>query len=250
MTALVKELMSTLVRTERDVRRLLGVEPVAVMPLVDRARSIGDEVPLGELSAEYHRALLYISLWIERSCGPGALPVVVIASSQHGDGKTTLATNLAQLQAKRRRRTLLISCSERWDEASTPQVAPLDEASHTERAPYADAQPMDQSFRGYADVRLHTDLSGGEEVAQLEQMLAGARQSYDCVILDAAALGDAVEMHELFKFGDCVLFIVRSGVSTQATAQASLLPIGKYTSVPIGIVLNMIGCKSKPVRHE
>jgi capsular exopolysaccharide synthesis family protein len=176
---------------------------------------------------------------------------LLVTSAQPGDGKTTIAVNLALSLARMGRKVLLVDADMRRPAAHRAFGLPLDRGLgdylcgdegwatllHREAAP-----GLDQLLAG---VRRHgpTELLASDRAPAL---LKEARRVYDFVILDCPALAiNAADTRILSTLVDGVVMVVRSGTTPRALVGSLLRQVPNI----VGVVLNNVDAWNFPAYY-
>lgn len=181
--------------------------------------------------------------------GNGKAVVIMVTSSTANEGKSTVALSLARAFALARRSVVIIDCDLRKPtihkmlglNPSTSLIdylkddqAALDLSAITEKDVASEARvivgarpsdvPTDQLITGRAFAR----------------MLSKVRETYDIVILDTPPVGPVVDGLYLAQAVDFILFILRSGTTSQTEAKMALASLkgAKAPDTELQAVLN------------
>lgn len=187
-----------------------------------------------------------------RSEMAGPSHVVVVASSVPGEGKSTVAINLAHSFAKSGLTTLLIDADVR-----KPSVAPSPDAGGGGlvqllsgqdancRAIYVDAAsglqvlPMGR----VDDVAAASELLSGE---RMNALLDRLRSKFQVILVDAPPLLPFVDTRSLVSFADSAVLVVEWGRTEVEGVAAALATLGPNARKVAGILLNKVDARSYP----
>jgi capsular exopolysaccharide synthesis family protein len=230
-----------------DVVNDVGLPVVGQVPVVSpRALAVRGEGVRSRTAARrahLHEAVDALRTLLLRGPSAGAR-VIMITSAGGGEGKTTLAAQLAASLARAWRKTLLLDANLRQPAVHAGHGVHLEpglaEVLRGE-CELADAiQPT-------AESRLSVLAAGHAEahvIGALAQEAAGAlfaqlKQQYDFVVLDAAPVLTVADALILSQYADRVLLAVRCGVSrvpalAAACQRLALLGAPLYGAVVIG----------------
>lgn len=270
--AIGRDMVSTKIRSRADAERAASGLPVlgaippllpAVGPSEQGRRGIRVRVPAivrrtpvlpgvetlitrtdpWNAGSEAYRALL-----ANLSRLPGERPRVILITSAHGgDGKSTVAANLAVTMAQIGARALLMDADLRHPRqhslfglAQAPGFADLLSRSST----------FDEVVRELesesAGVPLHVMTAGtrpGNPGALLQservaELLSAARTRYDYVLLDAPALDLAADALLVGAAADTALLVARSGATERSALEQAAVSLRRVGISVAGLVLN------------
>ena len=210
---------------------------------------------LGRQSCAYSEGLrsLRTSILLSRAGAPPQ--VILVTSSLAGEGKSTLAANLATVFAQNGARTLLVDADLRKP------------ALHR----YAQDYQSDQSFAGLASalasaatVPVHRPvatlpnlamLCGSERPPFPSELLGSPRMhalvqewraSYDVIILDSPPVLPVTDALLLARHSDAALLVARCGVTSRPALRQTLRTLSPAGSahIPVGVVMNAVSRSS------
>lgn len=185
------------------------------------------------------------------------LGVVGIVSSLPGEGKTTLAANLAFLMGKTGSRVLLLDADLRRPMLSR-SLAPnasvglmevltgeIDLAAAVVKDARTGVEFLPAVTRGSVDFAAELLSSGS-----MQRMLDGARDHYDYVVLDFAPLLAVVDAKSASHLVDCFIMAVKWGSTTSDIVSSALNTSEVVRSRTIGAVLNNADPTELQRRHK
>jgi capsular exopolysaccharide synthesis family protein len=266
--AFVKEGMDDRIHTTQDMRHWTGLRSVAAIPelsapslgmlLLPRARNGNGSVPAGRLRMERpnspeSEALngLRTSLLFSRMDNPPR--VLLVTSPLPGEGKTTVATNLAVALAKRAT-TCLVDADLRRPGTlaifNLPNLAPgkglahllrgvatLEEALHPVSS--VDRLSILPSWRSEEDA---AELLNPTKVAELIALL---RQRFEFVVLDTPPILPYADGRVLSALVDGVVLVGRATVTPGSAMLRTLELLAEVHSAPVlTVVLNAADFRS------
>lgn len=194
-------------------------------------------------SSAYAEALFRLKTAI---MGGGRQPqVVMIASACSGDGKSTLAVNLASYGAKAGLNVLLVDGNLR-DRALAPLVAAIKKGPvTTSNGNGSIEQSIIRTTRDFS----FCDAAGGRPAPLPMERLADAdftaflsrmRQKYDLIIVDTPALLEFVDAQAVAPAADMLLMVTDWGRTGQKDATAALKLLNGAMPRKLGIVMNRV----------
>ncbi len=209
------------IRSESELRSLLNVPCLGTLPLCkkkQRRKSESSEINIlyDRNRGEYVEAMRLIRTRLERQMTDKK--VLMVTSSIAGEGKSTVAANLAISMAGKGKRVILVDCDLRSPSVSRifglkkkfPGLVPLLRG----RCSLDDAV-MNVEYNGKSTTL--TLLPGGEKETRLVEILSSdamralidkLRDQYDVVILDTPPSAILVDAMILVNYVDAVAYVV------------------------------------------
>ncbi len=189
---------------------------------------------------------------------PGsALPrVVLVTSSLPGEGRTTVAVNLAASLAQSGVKVLLVDADLR-----RPMLHFYAQQSLPQGLATALSGPEDVPVQILSPSLPKLDILCGSEIPPLPSELIGSprfselverwREEYEAVIFDSPAVLPATDAVLIGRHADAVLLVARSRKTPQQAFRRGLeaLRQGSSRTVPIGIVMNDVPIDSSGFRE-
>jgi Mrp family chromosome partitioning ATPase len=227
---------------ETPLRQQLPQERVREV-LLDPLRIDPHLIALSDLNPQAARyfdqvAVSLISISYKRLCKR-----VLIASAQHGEGRTSVALNLAGALARARQRVLLVDC-----DLVNPSVlrllgidAPLDlsEAVQRRLGPNSAALRVQPAAFNLLPTREKIQHSA-ELLAspRFHELLQLCEPDYDFILFDSSPLLESSDANLLASLTDATMLVIRPGVTTtQQMAKA----VSLFNERDIcGVVLNRV----------
>jgi capsular exopolysaccharide synthesis family protein len=242
----VTEHVDDRIQSPREVEGFLGLEVLAVVPRLSGGQAAGEgpvlldeAAPLPELEA--FRTLR--SELVTRLEGLSGGRVVAVLSPNAGEGKSTVAANLARVLAMEGRRVLVLDADLRRPSqrrliggSEGPGLeevlrggAAFEEAAQASRLAGVDVLGAREGTRGAAE------LAGA---AAFEGVLKAARGRYDWVLVDSAPVNEVSEAALVARRADGVVLVVRQGRTGRGAAQAARKRLAGMGVPVLGGVLN------------
>ena len=292
--ALVRDTLSTGFRKAEDIEITFGLSPLASVPLVESPRRWRSHVAplLGDLRALHQRVELsgpadgdrhdrngaatrrLAGLALEEPDSPFAesirsllfslrhaaperdMTIVLVTSALPGEGKSTVAVNLARMAAAAHERTLLIDGDLRRPNLATAFDIPNSTG-------LADLLTQERDLTGtlHRDARTGlcvmagtTRLSGAEAMSLLSsqemgKVLAVVRRHFDLVVLDAPPL-TVTDSRALIELVDGVVMVVASEDTSRDAVATALRESPGIEEKLIGVVLNKAAGEFDHRYHE
>jgi capsular exopolysaccharide synthesis family protein len=248
--ALLVEMLNDLVRTPSDVRRFLRIPLLGVIPDAYEDRAVDDvalcdvvqEAPDSLLGESYRRCRTHLEL----SAGQ-PFKTVLITSGQAGDGKTSMACNLAAAFAAKYERVLLIDGNLRQPSLhiafSSEQDDDRGQVGLTSFLAGECTYP--QAIRPSRTAGLDL-MVAGPVVPNPAELLAGPRmkeliehavQEYDRVILDSPPVLLVSDAKILAKLADASLLVLNAATTKRGAAERTIFELEEVGANLVGCVL-------------
>jgi succinoglycan biosynthesis transport protein ExoP len=274
------ELRDSSLHSPEEVEMFLGIPLLAVLPEMERrARSVPDAglegklpsatasdgtrtermaAPLAVLdgrSRAFGEGLRSLRTSLLLSRGGAPPQVILVTSSLAGEGKTTLAANLATVFAQNGARTLLVDADLRKpalhryareyrnDEAFAGLASALSgTASVPVHRPVA-ALPNLAMLCGIERPPFPSELLGSPRMHALVQEW---RACYDVIILDSPPVLPVTDASLLARNSDAALLVARCGSTPRQALRRTLRALSQENCahVPVGVVMNAVSRSS------
>lgn len=240
--AVARELLDTSVTTSEDVAAVTGAPILGNIFSDDAAKLEPLEVlqqatPWAEAFRVLRTNMQYVEVDEDQK-------VIVVSSSLPGEGKSTVAVNLAITLSLANERVALIECDLR-----RPLIADrlgLDSAVGTTSVLIGKISLQD-ALQAYGDSGLQVLACGPippnpSELLQshaMEKMLADLRADFDVVILDAPPLLPVTDAALLATQADGAVVITRHGQTTRDQLSHAIDRLDSVDAKVLGVVMNM-----------
>lgn len=251
--AFVREGMDKKVRTVYDVRECTGLSAISVVPVIgatkgifrsEHALDIAHTFLLDRPTSPESEALLGLCTTLRLSWRDRPPRVLLIASPFTGDGKTTLAVNLAIAVARRGRTCLMDGdlrkagigqvfglSSERGLHDAIAGSASLDDVL----VPVPNAENLTVLPAGSGPTH-PSDLLCSENIGTV---LSRLRERFEYIVVDSPPLLPFADARALAPLADGIVLVGRAGSTTRDALMRSIELLAEVNSAPvIGVVLN------------
>jgi len=249
--ALLLELLDDRVRTAADAERVTGWTVIASLP--NRPRDRGLVVPRLERLLSDTFTLLRTRLVFSRSTAP--ISSVVVTSALPGEGKTTVAVNLAMALATGGKRTLLIDADLRNpmiqerlglpnDDGLASWLRPEDERGGRALpiVPMPDVPNLFVLTSGPVPVDPMELLGSARMERLIESLLPGERGSgaVDFVVMDTPAIDQFADASVLAAYSSGTLLVVNARRSREGKLLRAAGVLRQARARVVGIVMNQV----------
>ena len=253
----------TRVRTREDAEQWFGLPVITELPYRGRRDRKAHPLPAltdpSSMSAEALRSLRLAvdqsSIWRLDHTAPtsngtvgsatavanGSRRTILVTSSLTGEGKTTVAANLAATFAAAGKRVLVIDCDFR--RPSLSQLMAVEDGPGLREVASPSSEALDELRCATAIPEVELIRSGRPGIAPVwflsdaSPLLAWAREQADVVILDAGPMLATNETAALMPFVDVTLLVSRSGRISRDHARRTTEQLARLSARVAGIVM-------------
>ena len=255
--AFVLELADDKVRTPRTVSRYLNIPLLGVVPdaSVDRdARRVDlcrvvSQAPYSLISESYRQCRTNLKL-----SGSGeSLKTLLVTSGSPGDGKTSVAVNLATAFVAENKKVLLIDANFR--QPTSEKLFPKSDAGRLDDEGLSVGFGLSSVLVGQCSAQQAIRSSGIEGLdiidagllppnpaellgsARMEEMLKQQRDNYDYIVLDSPPVLLISDAKVLAKRVDATVVVLNAAATRRGTAQRTIRELEDVDANVIGCVL-------------
>ncbi len=251
--AFLVETLNDLVRTPSDVRRHLRLPLLGVIPDADEDRAVDDvdlchvveKAPYSLLGESYRRCRTNLDL-----SGAAAGKMLLVSSGSPGDGKTSVACNLATAFVAKHERVLLIDANLRLP--SLHRAFPRQDAGDAEKKHRGGLTGLltgqctikeaiePSGIRGLDLIYAGPPTSSPAELlacVQMKQLLEAMAKSYDRVVIDSPPVLLVSDVKVLARLVDATLLVFNAARTKRGAAQRTIFELQDVGARVIGGVL-------------
>jgi capsular exopolysaccharide synthesis family protein len=250
--AFLIELLNDLVRTPRDVSRYLHIPLLGVIPDAEEDEQVRDidlchvvrQAPYSIISESYRRLRTNLKL-----SGPAdSLKVLLVGSGMAGDGRTSVAVNLATTFVAENKKVLLIDANF-WQPALYT-IFPK-EAGEAKQAEFG-LSTLLVGRSGYQEVIRPSGVEGLSIIdsgplpsnpaellggAQMKQLIEQQRGNYDYIIIDGPPILLVSVAKILAKLVDGTVLVFNAAATRRGAAQRTISELREVDAAVVGCVL-------------
>lgn len=245
-----RDIVKRAIDTPSVVEQIAGTQCLGVLPAIPGRT--GEGVPIDTMRyatvapfTRFAETLRNVKVSVDLARLTQDMKVIGITSALPGEGKSTIAANLAYLTASSGHRTLLIDADLR-----TPSLSKRIAKGAT--GGLLDVLSKKQNFTEVVRVDEETGLhvlpcvsqfrisnaSGFLTSPEMENLLSSARKAYDYVFIDFAPIGPVVDVKASSRMVDGYVFVVEWGKTSREGLSEALASAAPVTDRMIGVVLN------------
>lgn len=241
LCALLLERPGRTIRSSREVQPLLTARSLGVIPKLESRTALLTQVIDGPQS-QFTESIRSVLFRFMAPGNPGR--IVLVASAQAGEGRTSLATALARLAALSGRRAIIIDCDLRrpaLHDAFGVKTGPgltdvLRNRSDLSEAIRRDTlTPLDYITAGEIAPHAATLLC----LPEMADLLAKLRTEYDLLVLDSPPSATVVDTSLVAQLADECLFVVSWNQTPWRLAREQMDELSQHCSLA-GVVLNQV----------
>ena len=253
--ALALELLNDLVRTPRDVTRFLHIPLLSVVPDAaedEQVRNIDlchvvRQAPYSIISESYRRCRTNIKL----SGAAAPVRALLVSSGAAGDGKTSVAVNLAAAFVAENRKVLLIDANFRRPSLQTIFPKPAVEGQQGEQSKFG----LSNLLLGQCGYQEAIRSGGIEDLdiidsgpipanpaellgtLRMEELIKEQRKNYDYVIVDGPPVLLVSDAKVLAKIVDGTVLVFNAAATRRGAAQRTIRELQAVNATIVGCVL-------------
>ena len=247
------ELLNDLVRTPRDVGRYLHIPLLGVIPDEAEDEQVRDvdlclavrQAPYSIISESYRRFRANLKL-----SGPGeSSKVLLISSGVAGDGKTSVAVNLAMTFIAESKKVLLIDAN--FWQPGLHTLFPKTQDESDKQSARGLSNILSGQY-GYEEVIRSSGIEGLDVIdsgplpsnlaellggPQMKQLIEQQRQSYDYVIVDGPPVLLVSDTKVLARLVDGTVLVFNAGTTRRGAALRTIGELRQVNATIVGCVL-------------
>ncbi|MEL7407535.1 MAG: polysaccharide biosynthesis tyrosine autokinase, partial [Cyanobacteria bacterium J06558_2] len=244
LTAIMLEMQDRSLKTIPEIKQKFAYQLLGIVPLDSLQGSEGGIIVQREpdsFSSEIYRMIQTNLKFLAVKRQP---KVILMTSSVPGEGKSTVAANLAAAIAQLGKKVLLIDGDLRkasqhhlWQLSN--QAGVKDIVAHKTPLSQVISRPMKQ-----LDVLTSGTIAPNPlallDSLEIAELVATARKEYELVIIDAPPLAVTADVLTLSKLADGIVFVSRPGIVESESADLALETIenANLSSKVLGLVIN------------
>jgi receptor protein-tyrosine kinase len=247
--ALLRSRLDNTVKTAEDVDQVAGVGVIGTVPEDPRLAEDHLVTRLAEQSvtAEAYRAIRTNLQFLDVDHPPRA---IVISSAIPGEGKSTLAVNLATVLAQSGNRVMLLEADLRRPRV-TRYMGLVGGAGLTNVL--AGSADLDEVVQPWGDGKLNILAAGpmppnpSEMLgsAQMRALLAEVRETHDFVVIDAPPLLPVTDAAVLAVLSDGCVLSTRFGRTRREELAEAAAALARIDARLLGVVLNRVSAAAR-----
>ena len=248
--ALTRERLNNTVRDERDIEKVVSARPLGSIPH-DKTLRAGLTIDFG-VPAIAAGAFRHLSNALSVAYSDRSPATILVTSPREGEGKSTVALNLAAAFAGSGRTVVLVDAdlgnpvaARRTGNGEVPGLA---DVIHSEVAPLPLSAMALDSLKVIGAGRMpDKDPAGLLASSACGKFFKQLSETFEYVIVDSPSLLDGTKAEAVACWADGVLLVAGRGKSKLSDCYASVTQLSDIGAELVGVVLNDVG---PPTIHE
>jgi succinoglycan biosynthesis transport protein ExoP len=256
-TVIAQEALCDRFRWPADVRDHAGLPCLGELPRVSVSKHPGIDqgfaaqapllrIAISDPFSPYAKTVRDVKLSIDLTKTPGECVTIGILSTRPGEGKTTLAANLALLTARTGRRTLLID-GDLHSFRLTTTLAPAAQSGLLQALAHPGASAPFCTLDSVTGLSFLPAVASGRiynsaEILRSRSMartLEAARAEFDYVFVDLPALQSDIDARAAAALFDGFVYVIECGVTSRRAVREALAELAPARQRIVGAVLSM-----------
>ncbi len=236
VVSFARELHDPVIRSAKDLEVAVGKPVIAVVPsekqLISKRRRLTRSrvgMDSAQQSLPFIQSILDIKRVVDQTNNSRNATVIALFSVEKGDGKTTLATNLANCNNVEGQRTLLIDCdfsdlshTKKKTPRETDSIVVIAGEPLSLCAPRSKQGSQSYDFCAASALKDLNAYNAGMNIPKLSSLLVTLREQYDRIIIDTTALSESSSAWAVLDAADLAIMIVKSNSTTYAEALSAI----------------------------
>jgi len=252
LLAFLRDHLDSTFKSREDVEEKLNLPVLGVLQklrLRRRDRTVPERYALAEPLSQFSEAINDVRTAILFSNVDRPPKVVLVTSAGAGEGKTTLASNLA-LSFRQRGRTLLLDADLRKGRlqalSNSGEAQGLTDVVSGECS-LAQALQPDPEAENLSVITAGTSPPNPLEIVSSKKFakcLEALRGSFDYIVVDASPLLPVSDSVVVARAADCVVLALEADRTTHAMAEDAVKRLMAARIAPVGVVLQQVDARS------
>jgi capsular exopolysaccharide synthesis family protein len=242
--AFLYEYLDNTIKSDDEAERLYGVPVLGHIPFVKLEKGVEQHLAIvekpGSPAAESFRVLRNSLDFINFEHN---MKTLMVTSAAPGEGKSTVAANLAASLAQAGAKVAMVSCDFRRPTTegffSVPNVLGLSDVLLGRNSMKAALQrPGDEQLLVLTSGKMPPNPSELLGSAKMQELIESLEEWADWVIIDTPPLLAVSDGAAVARWADGVLLVSRGGVSTRESAQKGVEMLANVGANVIGVVIS------------
>ena len=234
---------------EEDFKKMLNIDCICAIPQIvfkRRSKEVKNDISIynKKISQTFLEAIRVLRARIEKDAKKNDLKVFLVTSAAPGEGKSTIAANIAMALAMRESKVVLVDCdlrnpSVREHVSMKEEYVGLYEYLE-KKADLKDILQWNEEYKMYV-------VPGGQPVANASELLDSPRMRKlleelkdfaEYIILDTAPVGILTDTAVLAEAADAALFVVKQDYANRSAIVEAIGQLAESKIYIAGCILN------------
>ena len=238
------------IHEEEDFKKMLNIDCICAIPqIVFKKRGNAEfrkdiSIYNKKISQTFLEAVRVLRARIEKDAKKNDLKVFLVTSAAPGEGKSTIAANIAMALAMRESKVVLVDCDLRnpsvRERLDMPEDGPGLYEYLTKKAPLRDILLWNDTYKMYV-VPGGEAISNGSELIdspRMHKLLSELKDKAEYVILDTAPVGILTDTAVLAEAADAALFVVKQDYANRSSILEGIGQLAESKIYISGCILN------------
>ncbi|NLX36722.1 MAG: polysaccharide biosynthesis tyrosine autokinase, partial [Chloroflexi bacterium] len=246
--AVLAEYLHNVIERPGDVTDALGLPYLASVGLLPESESGGrrERICVDKPQSPHAEAFRFASVVLRYSLPAEAQPAIMVTSGGKGEGKTTLATCLAIVEAQAGKRVILVDADLRLPDQHEVWGLPNDAGLSSLLTGQADGIDAALHTTSVANLRVLTagpktaNPTGLVSSSAFARLIADLGERADMVIVDTPPVLSVADTSVMARAVSGVVLVVRAGVTTAPACAAAADLIARSEGRLLGVFVNAL----------
>lgn len=239
----------TTIHEEDDFKKMLNVDCICTIPQIvfkKRGKEFRKDISIynKKISQTFLEAVRMLRARIEKEAKKNDLKVFLVTSAEAGEGKSTIAANIAMALAMRGSKVALVDCDLRNPsvrERLNMEAEGVGLCEYLlEEAEVSDVLKWNETYQMYV-------VPGGQPIGNASELIDSPRmttlldslkETVEYIILDTAPVGILTDTAVLAEAADAALFVVKQDYANRAAILEGIEQLAESRIYISGCILN------------
>ena len=240
------------IHEEEDFKKMLNIDCICAIPQIvfkKRGKEFRKDISIHnkKISQTFLEAIRVLRARIEKDAKKNDLKVFLVTSAAPGEGKSTIAANIAMALAMRESKVVLVDCDLRNPSVRERLNMPAESKAQAGLYEYLEKKAeMKDVLQWNETYQMHV-VPGGQPVNNASELLDSPRmrklldelkEVAEYVILDTAPVGILTDTAVLAEAADAALFVVKQDYAKSSAIMDAIGQLAESKVYISGCILN------------
>lgn len=237
------------IHEEEDFKKMLNIDCICAIPQIvfkKRGKKFKKDISIynKKISQTFLEAVRVLRARIEKDAKKNDLKVFLVTSAAPGEGKSTIASNIAMALAMRESKVVLVDCDLRnpsvRERLDMKEEGPGLYEYLMKKAKFEDVLVWNDTYKMHV-VPGGQPISNASELIdspRMHQMLEELKKTAEYIILDTAPVGILTDTAVLAEAADAALFVVKQDYANKAAIMEGIGQLAESKVYISGCILN------------